>query len=225
MQEILVGLIAVAIGALLCFRGYLTMRVIIPFWGFFAGFITGAGLVAALAGENFLASVLGWIVGLGVGMLFMGIAYLYYEISVVIGMGAIGFSLGASATVALGITWSWLIILAGLALAVVLAVIAIMGDLPSAILTVLTAMGGATAVVFGIALLFGTLDLENLDQGAATELIHDKAWAYIAYLSLVVAGIIAQLTFTDRLRRSMREQWYQAGGHAFIKHSPGDPAI
>ena len=48
MQDVIFGLIAIAAGALFCFRGYLAFRLIIPIWGAFVGFATGAGAVTAL---------------------------------------------------------------------------------------------------------------------------------------------------------------------------------
>ena len=119
MDDVVVGLLAALTGAVFCFRGYLAMRVVIPLWGAFAGFLLGAGIVAGDGG--FLSTALGWIVGLAVAVVFGMVAYLYYEVSVLIGMTAIGFVLGTSVMVALGVTWSWVIVLSGVVLAVVLA--------------------------------------------------------------------------------------------------------
>ncbi|NOX32003.1 MAG: DUF4203 domain-containing protein, partial [Actinobacteria bacterium] len=142
MNDLVVGIIALVMGAVFCFRGYLAMRIVIPLWGAFAGFMFGAGIVAGDAG--FLATALGWIVGLGVAVVFGLIAYLYYEVSVIIGMLAIGFVLGTSVMVALGITWSWLIITGGVVLGLALASVGIVGNLPMLLLTVLTALAGAS---------------------------------------------------------------------------------
>ena len=141
MNDIVVGVLAILTGAVFCFRGYLAMRIIIPLWGAFAGFMLGAGIVSGA--DGFLGSALGWIVGIALAVVFGLLAYLYYEVAVVIGMLAIGFTLGTSLMVALGVTWSWVIVLAGLALAVVLAFVALVADLPMALLTVLTAHGGS----------------------------------------------------------------------------------
>ncbi len=46
-------------------------------------------------------------------LLFGLLAYLYYEVSVVLAMSAIGFALGTSLMVAIGVTWSWLIVVIG----------------------------------------------------------------------------------------------------------------
>ena len=101
MHDVVLGLLALAVGLLFCFRGYLTMRVIIPIWGTFAGFVLGAAIVSSSSGDGFLRTGLSWIVGAVVGLLFGVLAYLYFEVSVVLAMAAIGFSLGVSAMVAI----------------------------------------------------------------------------------------------------------------------------
>lgn len=205
MSDIVVGIIAVLTGAVFCFRGYLAMRLVIPVWGAFAGFMLGAGIVSGDAG--FLGNALGWFVGLGLAIVFGVIAYLYYEVSVVIGMMGIGFVLGTSLMVVLGVTWSWVIVLSGVVLAVVLAFVAIVGDLPMVLLTVLTALAGASTIVAGLMLLFGTVDVADFDIGDTTEYVADDWWWFVIYGGLVVGGIIAQFTDVDRRRDSLRESW------------------
>ena len=205
MNDVAVGIIALLTGAVFCFRGYLAMRLVIPMWGAFAGFLLGAGIVSGDAG--FLGNALGWFVGLGLAIVFGVIAYLYYEVSVIIGMMGIGFVLGTSSMVAFGVTWSWLILLSGVVLAVVLAFVAIVGDLPMVLLTILTALAGASTMVAGLMLLFGTVDLEEFDIGVTTEDVADNWWWFVVYGGLVVGGIIAQFTDVDRRRESLREAW------------------
>lgn len=205
MDDIVVGIIAVLTGAVFCFRGYLAMRVVIPLWGAFAGFLLGAGIVAGDGG--FLSTALGWIVGLAVAVVFGMVAYLYYEVSVLIGMMAIGFVLGTSVMVALGVTWSWVIVLSGVVLAVVLAFVAIAGDLPMVLLTVLTALAGASTIVSGTMLLFGVVDLDDFDSAATTEALADDWWWYAIFIALAVAGMIIQYSDVERRRQSLREAW------------------
>jgi hypothetical protein len=205
MNDIAVGIIALLTGAVFCFRGYLAMRLVIPIWGAFAGFMLGAGIVSGDAG--FLGNALGWFVGLGLAIVFFAIAYLYYEVSVIIGMMGIGFVLGTGLMVALGVTWNWLIVLSGVVLAVVLAFVAIAGDLPMVLLTVLTALAGASTMVGGLMLLVGTFDLEDFDIGIATENLADNWWWFVIYGGLVVGGIIAQFTDVDRRRETLRQAW------------------
>lgn len=210
MNDIVVGIIALLTGAVFCFRGYLAMRLVIPVWGAFAGFMLGAGIVSGDAG--FLGNALGWFVAIGLAVVFGVVAYLYYEVSVVIGMMGIGFVLGTSLMVAFGVTWSWLILLSGIVLAVVLAFIAIVGDLPMVLLTVLTALAGAATIVVGAMLLVGTVDVEDFDIGETTERVADNWWWYVVYGGLVVGGIIAQFTDVDRRRETLRQAWASGVG-------------
>lgn len=205
MDDIIVGAIAFLTGAVFCFRGYLAMRIIIPLWGAFAGFMLGAGIVAGDAG--FLATALGWIVGLAVAVVFGLIAYLYYEVAVVIGMMAIGFTLGTSIMVALGVTWNWLIVLAGVALAAGLAFVAIVGDLPMALLTILTGFAGSAAMVVGMMLVFGVTELGEFDSAQTTEALNDDWWWYAIYLGLAIAGMVIQFADVDRRRDTLRQAW------------------
>ena len=211
MVDILFGALAIAVGALFCFRGYLTMRIVIPIWGAFAGFVLGAGLVSSISDEGFLSSALAWIVGLAMAVAFGLLAYVYYEVSVLLAMATIGFVLGTSLAVALGVTWSWAIILVGVAAGALFGIIGVLGDLPTLLLVVLTALAGASTVVGGIMLLVGTVDAEDVSR-TTPERLEEGWWAYATYLVLAVAGTVVQLRNVDELRRSTRESWDDAGG-------------
>lgn len=212
MDDILIGIFALIVGLVFCFSGYFAMRVVIPIWGTFAGFMFGAGLVDNFTDEGFLASALGWVVGVAVALVFGLLAYLYYEISVVIAMAAIGFALGSTLMVALGVTWSWMIVLVGLAIGVVLAIAAVVGDLPMILLTVLSALAGASAATTGIMLIFGAISLSDFDSAATTQRLNDDWWWFAIYAGLVVAGLIVQIRNTKRLAATMRAAWAQSGG-------------
>lgn len=216
----LLGVFALAVGALFCFRGYLTMRVVIPIWGAFAGFFLGAGAVAGLGGDTFLSTALGWIVGLVVAVLFGLLAYLYYEISVVLAMTAIGFTIGTSVVVALGVTWSWVIVLVGVVTGALLAVAAIVGNLPMVLLTVLTALAGSAVVVAGTMLIAGTITNEDLTRAATTERLSDNPWWYVTYLVLGVIGIVVQLRSLESMQATMRESWAADGGRELRRGQP-----
>lgn len=207
MSDVLIGLIALLVGAFLCFRGYAALRVVIAVWGALAGFLVGAGLIASVTGETFLASVLAWTVGIGVAVLFGLIAYLYYAVSVVIGMGAIGFALGTTLLVALGVTWSWVTVLGGVVAGVLLAVLAIVGDLPRVILAVIGAFAGASIALTGVLLLTGGLDGDELVDGATTQGLELGGWWYAAYLALAVVGVVVQLRDADARRGTLRDAW------------------
>ncbi len=212
MSDVLLGIFAVLAGLLFCFRGYLAMRVVIPIWGAFAGFMLGAGAVANITDEGFLASVLGWIVGGVVGLLFAAFAYLYYAVAVVISLGAIGFAIGTGVMTAIGVTWSWMIVLVGVAVGLILAILAIVGDLPMTLLVALTALGGASGVVTGLLLLFGVITVGDFQSEATTQALQDDWWWFAIYAGLAVAGMIAQFRSIVSLKMSLREAWVESGG-------------
>jgi Domain of unknown function (DUF4203) len=206
MDDILLGLLAVVVGAVFCFRGYFAMRIIIPIWGAFAGFVLGAGIVSG-GDSEFLSTALSWIVGLAVALVFGLIAYLYYEVAVFIGMTSIGFVLGTGAMAFLGITWSWLVILVGVITAAVLAVVAIVGDMPMVLLTVLTALAGATVVTTGLMLLTGAVDIGDFDSAATTEDVNDDWWWYATYIGLAIVGAISQFRANEVREDTLRAAW------------------
>lgn len=186
------GLVALAAGALFCFSGYRMFRLVIPIWGLFVGFGFGAGLVAAISGDRLLVAPLGWLLGLVTGLAFAALAYLYFEVAVILAMGSMGFAGGAAVMVALGVSWNWLIVLAGLALGTVLALVAIFTNLPRIVLVVVGATAGATAMIGGGMLLLGAMETADLTSQAVTDRIDDDWWWYLSYVVLVVAGILTQ---------------------------------
>ena len=169
-------------------------------------------MVAGLWSEGFLATATGWIVGSLFAVLFGALAYLYFEVAVALAMAAIGFVLASSLLVALGVTWSWVIVLVGVVVGVLLAVAAIMADLPMMVLTVLSALAGASVIVAGVMLLVGTIDSSQLGDGKSTLLFEDNPWWYAVYLVLAVIGVVAQVRSADRMDQSLRESWEADGG-------------
>lgn len=213
MRDVVFGLLAIAVGALFCFRGYLTMRFVIPVWGAFAGFALGAGMIDAITGDGFLVGALSWVVGIVMALVFALLTYFFYEVSVVIAMSAVGFVLGSSLMVALGVTWSWVVALVGVLVGIALAVLAILGSLPMLLLTLLTAIAGSGTIVAGILLLTGSLAVDDLDSSAAVaSRLDDSAGWWILYACLAVVGVVVQLRFLDDMRRSLRAQWVADGG-------------
>ncbi len=213
MKDVIVGIIVILIGALFCFRGWLAMRIIIPIWGAFAGFLVGAGLIQAWTGDGFLSTSFSWIIGLVFAVVFFFLAYLYFEVSVIIAMAFIGFAVGVSVMSAIGVTWNWVLIIVGLVVGLALGALAIATDLPMGVLAVVTALGGASAITAGVMLIVGTVNLDDFDNGITTkDLIHDNPWWYVLYIGLVIAGIVAQIAFAERIDRTLRDSWTESGG-------------
>lgn len=192
MEDFFVGLVALFAGSLFCFSGYRTFRLVIPVWGAFVGFSVGAGAVAAATGDALLAKPVGWIIGGLLAFLFAALAYLYYEVGVVLALGSVGFAAGASVMVALGVSWNWLVILVAAALGVMLAVVAIVTNLPRIVLVVFTSAAGAMAMIGGAMLWVGAMETADFTSKAITERIEDDWWWYLAYIVMALAGILSQ---------------------------------
>ncbi len=122
-------------------------------------------------------------------------------------MTAIGFVLGTTLMAALGVTWSWLVILVGVITAAVLAFIAIVGDMPMVLLTLLTALAGASAITGGLMLLFGVIDTDGFDSTMTTESATDDWWWYAIFTGLAIAGVVTQLRENDLQQSTLRAAW------------------
>jgi hypothetical protein len=208
MADVLLGVLAIIAGAAMLVAGQFVLRLMIPIWGFFAGFAFGAGLVAGFADERFLGTVLGWVLGLIFALVFAILSYLYYYVAVVLAMGAFGFAIGSGLVVALGIDWSWVAVTVGLALGVVVGLVAVLADLPMIVLVVASSFAGAVGVVGGLMLLVGSLNSADFTRGDFADTV-ESGWLWsLLVLGLAFAGILVQATQRALMQRSVQETWY-----------------
>ncbi|MCL4292218.1 MAG: DUF4203 domain-containing protein [Acidimicrobiia bacterium] len=212
MEDAALGLIALVAGAVFCFSGYWAFRIVIPVWGAFAGFGLGAGAVSAITGDALLAKPVGWLIGFGVALVFATLAYLYFEVAVLVSMASLGFLAGSALMAAIGVRWNWLIVVGALALAIVFALVSLAADMPRILLVLVSAVAGATAVVGGAMLLTGAIDSVDLTHGYVTERIHDDWGWWVAYAVLVIVGLVVQTS--RHADEDLRSHWGQAGGAA-----------
>lgn len=203
--ELVVGIIAVLIGLIVCLRGYVALRIIISLLGAWIGFIFGGALVASVTGEGFLATTFTWV-GAIVGALLLGLlAYAFYQVAVLLGMGALGFTIATAVLAALGVDNRALIWIVAGAAALLAIVLAIVTDLPAGILIVLTALAGANIAVTGLLVLLGQLDVADLEAGYVPD-GGVPLWAGIVALVLAILGIVVQWRGVARDKR-MRAAW------------------
>jgi hypothetical protein len=208
MADIVLGLFAIIAGAVILFAGQFVLRLVIPIWGFFAGFAFGAGLFSQLADERFLGTVLGWVSGFVCALLFALLAYLFYAVAVVLAMAAFGFAIGSGLVVALGIDWNWVAVLVGLVVGAVLGLVSVFGNMPMVVLAVASSVAGAVSVVGGLMLVFGALNSADFTRATFTDAI-ENSWLWTLLLVvLAVVGIVAQTRARVETRRTVRETWY-----------------
>jgi hypothetical protein len=208
MADIILGLLAIIAGGAMLVAGQLVLRLVIPIWGFFAGFAFGAGIVAKAADEHFLGTVLGWVLGLVFAVIFAVLAYLYYYVAIVLAMGSAGFAIGSGIVVALGISWNWVAVLLGLAVGLVLGLLAVFTNLPMIVLVVVGSVAGAVGVTGGLMLLVGSLNSADFSRGDFTDTVSNSFFCWLLLLVLAVGGIFVQLRQRAMMRQSVREVWY-----------------
>lgn len=208
MADILLGILAIVAGGVMLFAGQFVLRLVLPIWGFFAGFAFGAALFAGLADESFLGTALGWVSGFVFAVIFAVLAYLYYAVAVILAMAAFGYAIGAGLIVALGIDWSWVAVLSGVAVGAIFGIVSVAGNMPMVVLAVASSLAGAVSVVAGVMLLVGTLNSADLADGSFSSAV-DASWVwYVLLVVLALIGLIAQTRQRVAVRRSIDEAWY-----------------
>lgn len=210
MTDIVVGILALAAGLMLCLVGYWTLRLLLSIWGGVVGFGLGSALGTWINDDSYLASALGWVVGLVLALIFAALAYLYYAVAIILSFGSMGFTIGAAVTAAAGVSLDWVIVTIGLVCGVALGLLAIVARLPLLVLIALSSVGGATIAVTGLMLLTGALDTADFDTATVTETIDDRWWWSLAVVVIAAVGFVAQLRRVKAMD-SIRQGWSYAG--------------
>jgi len=192
-QNFLIGVLILLVGAAFCFVGYRFFRVLIAVWGFIAGFNLGAAGMTALFEQNFLGTTTGWILGLVIGLVLAALAYFFYYFAVVILGASAGYSLGSSLMTALGLNNPGLLsVTVGIVLAVAFALLILFLNLPKILIMVYTAFGGAVAMLTGLLILLGRVQVVNLQYGIAVALVRTSWFWGISAIVLTVVGFLVQ---------------------------------
>jgi hypothetical protein len=213
MDTILVALFALVLGGFFLLWGYRIFLVMLPIWGFFAGFWLGAQVTMLLFGDGFLATTTGWVVGFVTGLVFALFSYLFYTFGVALVAAAIGAALVSGFMALLGLESGIMVLILALIGAVVLAGVTLVYNLQKYVIIILSAIGGANALVLSVLLLFGRVTIDDLSaSGSAIAPIIQDSWFWaIAWIVLAVIGIVYQIR-TNRTYTFVKEQhvegWY-----------------
>ena len=195
LEGLLLGALAVAIGLAFAFWGFRVFLILLPIWGFFAGFLLGANGVQYIFGEAFLATATSWVVGFLLGLLFAVLSYLYYWVAVILLGGALGYQLTMGLLHWIGFeadgVIAFILALAGGAL---FAVGFFLLQMPAVLVIVVTAISGAGATIAGVAIGLGIIDYKELGGGIfGVHAASDMGWlGIIAAIALAFAGAIYQ---------------------------------
>ena len=197
IEGIIGGLIALGIGLLFAFYGFRLFLVLLPIWGFFAGFVIGAGAITTLFGEQFLATITSWAAGLIVGVIFAVLSYLYYWFAVIFLGAALGYVAGEGLMRLLGIGDDFLTFMVALVVAIAFALAFIFLRVPKYLILVATAFSGAFAAIVGVAMLLGQVPYTALSRGivgALTVAQNNLSWIWaLGGLALGVVALLYQM--------------------------------
>jgi len=215
LEGILLGLLALAIGLAFCFYGFRLFLVLLPIWGFFAGFLLGAGGVNAIFGDAFLATTLGWVVGFLLGLLFAVLSYLYYWVAVILLGGALGYQLTIGLLQWIGFSGDGFIaFILALVVAAIFAVAFFVLHMPAVLVIVATALAGAGAAVAGVVIALGLQKYQELDAGIfGVYQSNDLSVIWlIAAIVLAFAGAVYQARTLGDLATAITEDQYRNPG-------------
>lgn len=189
-----IGILAIALGASWMLLGYRLALILLPIWGFFAGFIFGAHVLQELLGQGFLATTISWAGGAIVGLVFAVAAYLFWYVAVVIAFASVGYWLGWGFVTLIGFSATGPAAF-GIALVVgaAVAVLAVVTGVPLAALVAITAVGGAHAFIAGLLILLGAIDVAALGIGVVNAIISANVGWWLAALGLALVSTIIQL--------------------------------
>ncbi len=207
MGEIIIGIFAVLIGGLFAFQGGNLMRVIFPIAGFFVGFSAGAAMVSGITGDGFLSTVLSWVIGFCVALLFACLAYFFYAFAVVLAFAGLGFSVAAALLSFLHLDWNWLVVIVGSVVGLGFGLLAVASNLPMVVLIVATSFFGVAMVIYGLLLVFNVASFGDFSNGMVYLYIRSHAGIYILWLTAGIAAAIAQVRILGEQAKLAQEYW------------------
>ncbi len=212
-QVIVVAIMALLLGAALCFAGYRLFLVLLPIWGFFAGFWLGAEGVSLLFGGGFLATVTGWVVGFVIGLFGALFSYLFYIVGVAFIAAGFGAALGSGFMQAIGFDPGFIVATVAIISAIIMAGLVLLLNIQKYVITAITAIGGANAMILGVLLLLGRVPLDSVAGAGSTikPILQDSWFWLIVWVVLAVLGFAAQLR-VNRNYTFKRDDYVQGWG-------------
>ena len=223
LEGILIGLLAVAVGLAFCFWGFRLFLVLLPIWGFVAGFLLGANAITMLFGgaaeAGLFATVTSWVVGILLGLLFAVLSYLYYWVAIILLGGALGYQLTLGVFEWLNLNPDgWIAFIAALVVGAVFAVGFFLLHMPAVLVIVATALLGAGATIAGVVVGLGLIPVEQraavFNAGIyGVYTLHDLSFIWlIAAIVLAFAGAIYQARSVADLAAAITEDQYRNPG-------------
>ena len=216
MEAFYLGLFTILFGAIVGLAGYQLYRVLLPIWGFVAGFVWGAHVVDLALGEGFLGTLTGWGVGIAVGVAGALLAYAFYQAAVAILVGLVGFYVTYAAMLQISAQEGALTTLASLLAAVALGAMVIYFRIPKAILMGLTALVGATTVMGGVLVMSGQIGPDSLGARVVGDIASGSILWSATLAALAVLGVVSQALIDRSLEQQRWEDDYAMSDRAIM---------
>jgi hypothetical protein len=196
-QTVFTSLLLIMLGLALCFTGYRFFQILISIWGFVAGFQFGASILSNWFGQGFLTTVIGWVIGLLIGIFAATLAYLFYAAAVVLLAGFVGYQLGIGVMAGLGFNEGFVTFLVGLLVGLALVAVAIYLHFPKVLILILTSLAGAELLLGGVFVALGRITLTGLRFGAVGAIVRDSWFWGLLYLAIAAIGFAVQWRTTQ----------------------------
>ncbi|MCB0170451.1 MAG: DUF4203 domain-containing protein [Anaerolineae bacterium] len=210
LSVLFTALFAVVFGLAFCFFGYRVFLVLLPIWGFFGGFWLGAQMMALLFGTGFLVTITGWVAGFILGMVFAILSYLFYILGVALVAASFGAAIGAGFMAALGFEGGFFVIIVALLCAIFVAALTLVMNLQKYVIILITAVGGANAIILSALLVLGRVSMGNIQSAgnAIRPVLSDSFFWLILWLALAGAGVVIQI-ISNRTYTFSKEQFQE----------------
>lgn len=192
---LVVGIFTLLFGAAFCFLGYRYFRILLPIWGFIAGFWVSEAFVARIFGDSNAAIIAGWIAGLAGGLILAGLSYFLFKVAVAILGATFGLWFVAALLSWLGMESSLLVSILAILGAILFAVLTFQENIRKYLILAFTALIGATGIVLGLLFLFSPLSVEIFRAGLASlvpSVLQESGLAAVLWLVLAILGAAIQ---------------------------------
>jgi len=192
-----ITMFALIFGLLITFGGYRLFLALLPVWGFFFGFGLGAQTLNFIFGYGFLASITSWVSGLIVGIIFAVLSYFFYVFGVATMAGSVGYGLGVSLMLWVGLSPGLITWLVGIALGAVLIFLTFRLNLQKLMIISGTALIGSSILIGTLLLGVEGLSLVRLSENPIQTMLQNSLLWAILFFVLVVSGIFVQVMKTQ----------------------------
>ncbi len=193
LEALMIAAFLLVLGVAFCFGGYKWFMILLPILAFLVGFIAGAAAVSSVYGDSILSLIVILVAGIIAGLLLAVLAYMFFNLAVILLGAALGFTVGTGLANYLGFEAGPISLVAGIIVAIVVAFLAFRLNLPKYIIIALTALIGSEAILSGMLILMGFISPNELQQGLlGSMLMHSAAWGLI-WLALAASGAAIQL--------------------------------